>query len=356
MKFQWIKPVSALFMAVAVASCGGTIKGTTKTFMTYTDPQTGQSKNLQLQLLKPASTVSPLENGLYPGIVFVHGGSWSKGGRLDVPLQNEIVTASNNGYVAVSIDYRMIKLQNDTDTSSNLYPWAAQIQDVKCAIRWMKANAAELKLDVNRIGIWGESSGGHLALTAGETAGASDYEAPECTHDANSQVNAVVAYAPVSDFSTTWKVATSGLNKSMLSLVAASEPPKGVDGHTKAPEYRNYDQLTEATRTKMTGASPINKVTSTDVPVLLAHANNDDFVIPENSWQFFEKLNEFNRTAYLLRLDRGWHFAGSDADDATRFTDEQMYKWFDRHLKGLNVTMQCGDNTDCAVVVPEYPE
>ena len=45
--------------------------------------------------------------------------------------------------------------------------WPAQIQDVKCAIRYIRTNADKLKIDPNRIGISGNSAGGHLSLMAG---------------------------------------------------------------------------------------------------------------------------------------------------------------------------------------------
>jgi acetyl esterase/lipase len=66
--------------------------------------------------------------------------------------------AAERDYVAVTVDYQLIKeMENDKVK----YPFPAQIHDVKCAVRWLRANAKKDKIDPNRIGVIGYSSGGH---------------------------------------------------------------------------------------------------------------------------------------------------------------------------------------------------
>ena len=89
-----------------------------------------------------------------PAIVVVHGGGWRKGRPESVRGFGELL--SQAGFACLLASYR----------PSMEAPWPAQIEDVKCAIRFLRANAASLGVDSGRIGIVGDSSGGHLALMA----------------------------------------------------------------------------------------------------------------------------------------------------------------------------------------------
>jgi acetyl esterase/lipase len=90
-----------------------------------------------------------------PAVLYLHGGSWRAGDKSEVDLLAPGVVAS--GYVVASINYRLVPQ----------YRWPAQIEDAKCAVRFLKANAARFNLDPARIGVWGASAGGHLAALVG---------------------------------------------------------------------------------------------------------------------------------------------------------------------------------------------
>ena len=97
-----------------------------------------------------------------PVVVWVHGGGWTSENE-----NNPRALALTNHNIAIAaISYRYT-----TNPPPSLYPRSlphpAQIQDVKSAIRWLRANAAQFNLDTNRIGIWGFSSGGHLSALTG---------------------------------------------------------------------------------------------------------------------------------------------------------------------------------------------
>ena len=121
---------------------------------------------------------------LSPAIVVVHGGSWSAGERGDYPQWNEWL--ARHGYAVFDVDYRLAPQPN----------WRTATGDVKCAISWVKANAARYEVDSTRIALLGRSAGGHLALLAAYTSGEAAL-APSCTSSPDSSVRAVVAlYAP----------------------------------------------------------------------------------------------------------------------------------------------------------------
>src|SRR5690606_19348617 len=96
---------------------------------------TAAGANLVLDLAKPVGAT-----GLRPAIVYVHGGGWVGGSRS--AFSAEINEAAKRGYVAVSIEYRL---------TGTLFP--GQIEDVKCAVRWMRAQATTYNVDPDRIGI-----------------------------------------------------------------------------------------------------------------------------------------------------------------------------------------------------------
>ena len=64
--------------------------------------------------------------------------------------------------MAATIDYRLTNVLDEGSQAK--YPFPAQIHDVKCAVRWLRANAEEHDIDPDRIGALGISSGAHLAL------------------------------------------------------------------------------------------------------------------------------------------------------------------------------------------------
>ena len=83
-----------------------------------------------------------------PAIVVVHGGGWRKGKLESVRGFGELLGQA--GFVCLLASYRL----------STEAPWPAQIEDLKCAIRFLRANAASLGVDPDRIGVVGDSAGG----------------------------------------------------------------------------------------------------------------------------------------------------------------------------------------------------
>ena len=92
-----------------------------------------------------------------PAILIIHGGGWSAGSKNDMVYRTLMVDYAMKGYVVCNMNYRLTQEAEPP----------ACFEDVRCAIRWMKANAQKLGIDPKRIGTFGHSAGGHLSLMAG---------------------------------------------------------------------------------------------------------------------------------------------------------------------------------------------
>ena len=93
--------------------------------------------------------------GLLPAVLMIHGGAWATGTRRQTAALARRVAA--RGYVVVNTTYRL----------APRHRFPAQVEDVQQAVRWMRHNAAGLRIDPARIGAWGYSAGAHLAALLG---------------------------------------------------------------------------------------------------------------------------------------------------------------------------------------------
>ncbi len=135
-----------------------------------------------------ADVYTPKTEGPHPAILVIHGGVWRIGSKSTTSSRSRVL--ADRGYVVVSIDYRL--------APNNQFP--DQIYDVKSAITWMRQNAAELSIDPDRIGTYGYSAGGQLALLLATTDGSEGLEGPDADASTSTRVQAVVAGGPAVDF------------------------------------------------------------------------------------------------------------------------------------------------------------
>ena len=105
------------------------------------------------------STGKPNSGPLRPAVVIVHGGAWSHGNRSMVPAWDRWL--NELGYEVFDVEYRLAPPVR----------WQDEVGDVKCALGWVAAHAAQYGLDPARISTMGFSAGGNLAMVAAYSAG-----------------------------------------------------------------------------------------------------------------------------------------------------------------------------------------
>lgn len=141
-----------------------TLEGMAEIFpdITYS---TETGKELKLSIIAPCrDRLNEKQIPRYPLIVFVQGSAFTFPNiYYEIP---QLSNYAQKGYVIATLTHRNCLEGN---------PFPAYLQDVKTAIRFLRKNADEYGIDVNRIGIWGTSSGGNTSLLVGLTQGKTEY-------------------------------------------------------------------------------------------------------------------------------------------------------------------------------------
>lgn len=139
---------------------------------------------LKLFIVKPADW-QPTDQR--PAIVFFHGGGWIGGGPTQFNQPSQYL--ATRGMVCVQAEYRLLQPKTKE-------PPLICVQDAKSVMRWVRAHAAELGIDPQRLAAGGSSAGGHLAAFVGMVAGSDD---PQDDLKVSPKANALVLFNPVLD-------------------------------------------------------------------------------------------------------------------------------------------------------------
>ena len=160
------------------------------------------------------------------------------------------------GFVAVAPEYRLL----------GEAAWPAQIEDVKAAVRWTRANAERLDIHPDRIVVQGFSAGGHLALLAGGTPDMPPFRGSGGNEVVSDRVAAVIAFFPSVTF---------GLGSPTPGITPASV----LLGES-------------ATESEAKQASPLSYVSGAYPPTFLLHGTGDAIVPFTGTLLMFERLQE----------------------------------------------------------------
>ena len=250
---------------------------------------TGAGQSLHLDLARPEG-----DNEKLPCMVVIHGGAWRGGNRQS--HTDLIFQFAQRGYVAVTLQYRLCP--------EHLFP--AQVEDVKCAVRYLRTHAEQYQVDPERLGTVGFSAGAHLAMMLGVLGPEDGMEGDGGWPDSPSRVNVVVSFVGPTD------LAADDLPDVSIPLVRDFIGGTAVD---KAEAYL--------------AASPITHVTSDDAPMLLFQGTRDPLIPTTQAFKMADKMTEAElpgRVELLIGAGHGW---GNPEQDRTM---RVMMEFFERHL------------------------
>jgi len=203
-----------------------------------------------LDVRVPATTTTTATATPVAALVWVHGGAWWAGDRRYLPptlVPGELADAAlARGLAYVAIDYRLALEA----------PFPAQIHDVKAAIRYVRRFADAFGIDADRLGVLGESAGGHLVALLALTAGIAAIDGTQGVPDGRSDVAAVVDWYGVHDIRA-WAGEQGGDEPNPISMLLGQAPGAPTDTVLAA------------------SASPVTYVSPAAAPMLMIHGDAD---------------------------------------------------------------------------------
>jgi acetyl esterase/lipase len=254
----------------------------------YSNPS---DAHLKLNLARPKQI-----EGLAPAVVCIHGGGWTAGSREG--WNGLCAQLAERGYVAVTITYRF----------APQHPFPAAVNDAKAAVRWLRANAARLKIDPDRIGAMGDSAGGHLSQFLAVTGDAKEFDRDGDNLDQSSRIQCEVNYYGPNDMTRMYGV-QDGVDKVVSQFVGGDL------------EHARHLHIL---------ASPISWVTPAAAPTLIIHGTKDNVVPYEQATMMRDRLKSADVPVELLTIEGAGH--GFSGDDGKR-ANEATLAFFDKYLK-----------------------
>jgi len=232
-----------------------------------------------------------------PGLIFIHGGGWEAGNRSDYKYYT--VRYAKRGYVVATISYRF----------SQEAPFPAAVQDAKCAVRWMRANAEKYHINPDKIAVIGGSAGGYLSMMVGYSSDVPELEGNGGHEGVSSRVQAVVDLYGPTDI----------------------ECPEARDvGVVRKFIGKTYDEAPEAYKL----ATPITHLTKDDPPTLIIHGTVDEIVPIAQSDLLASKLKALG-IPYEYDKFEGWPHTMDVAVGVNKRCQWDMNRFFDRYLRDL---------------------
>jgi len=244
---------------------------------------------LHLDLYRPAKLDRPV-----PALLFIHGGAWKSGKRQDYHFYT--ASYAKKGYVVATASYRL----------SGQAPYPAAVQDCKCAVRWLRANANKYNIDPNQIAAVGGSAGGHLSMMLGY-ADDPALEGESGHRGVSSRISAVVNIYGVYDMTT--RIAKE--NDAVKSFL----------------QDKSFEEAPELYRQ----SSPMVHLDKNDPPTLILHGTLDETVPVAQSDRLAAHLKQLKIPHAYGRLE-GWPHTMDLAKPVNNYCQAMIDRFFAEHL------------------------
>jgi acetyl esterase/lipase len=243
-----------------------------------------------------------------PAVIFLHGGGFRAGSPRAVSavfgeMDQVLARLAARGYVVVGATYRL----------SGEVRFPGPVEDVKAAVRWLRANAAKYGVDTKRIALWGESAGAYYAVLVGTSCKAEALEGNGGNADQSSCVQAVVDWFGPTDMSQMDAQAAPGT--------------RFKHGGADSPESKLLGcALSECPKELLQEANPLTYITAGTPPFLIMHGDIDTTVPLQQSQMLKDALRAKGVAATLIVVPQVSHvFAGATAAQGQTILDQVFH-------------------------------
>lgn len=278
------------------------------TYGTYVD-RYGATQALKLELLVPAGAAEPV-----PVVVWIHGGGWKSGSRLPIPAR--VSDLCSRGYAVASVDYRL----------TGVALWPAQIQDVKGAVRWLRAHAGAYGLDPDRFASWGDSAGAHLASMLGLSGGVSTITAGSTTVDVEGATGGNLGQSSRVQAVVHWYGATDSLQMHFYPSTVNHDAASSDESRLVGGAIQDRPEIVATT-------NPITYASADDPPLLAMHGTLDKLIVFNQSQLLVDALRDAGVSA-TLRPVLGAGHGGTLFDKPSNV--QIVYDFLDAELVAAN--------------------
>ncbi len=232
----------------------------------------------------------PKREGIFPVVVFVHGGGWVSGSKDEKSNIAVCLMIANLGYCVYNIDYRLTRLEPFAKKGEHPHDHPTireMISDVRSALLFAKRNASKYKGNPDEFFLFGRSAGAHLVLLTAFSCFEDFFklEGIECT-EKDVEITGVIAFYPITDLHEFYRL--YGLGPVRLAI----EKTVGGTLEEKEELYRLFSPVSYITKERAKNTPPI----------FIAAGKKDKIVNVKQSKLLFEKLKEYNLTSVLLEL------------------------------------------------------
>jgi acetyl esterase/lipase len=253
--------------------------------------------------------------GPFPVIIAIHGGGFAAGSKNDKELA-PMLQGINHGYAVVTVDYRL----------SDEATFPAAINDVKAAIHFIKANAAQYNLDPDKTALWGASAGGNLASLAGTTGGTNNcYDITLGYANVSDNVTAVVDWFGPANFSVLDEQnQASGISKKVDGVLIHST------NESFGSKYfgQNISKVPDLCRQ----ADPATYITSECPPFLVQHGTLDPVIPVQQSVDLANAIaKKAGQDRVTLTLLEGAGHGGERFENSENL--KIVFAFLDKHMK-----------------------
>jgi acetyl esterase len=236
------------------------------------------------------------ENPENPAIAFFHGGGWVFGSPEE--FFGACKRYAGKGFITISFQYRLSINEDGSYPHPGITP-VESVKDARSAIRWLRENAKELKIDPDRIVVGGQSAGGQLALS---TALAETVNEKTDDLSVSPVPNALVLYSSCVNTMEAW-----------------------------------VDMILGERRKEIWSISPYHNLRPDMPPVIAFHGEDDCTVLMYTIQLFSERMLELGNRYELITFPGRRHYLGEGNEKYARYFDEEIMERTDQFLSELGL-------------------